>query len=114
MDPRNRTEVDWKCLNCGERSTTIQHWDDNDPVACRECGRVVVIPVLGVCSIPFAMVLGVAFLEWLMPNADILGHDLPFVERCCRCDEPARRLGLCTRHYVMAMNSTSRRGHGHG
>jgi hypothetical protein len=51
-------------------------------------------------GIAIVLVVGVAVLEWVLPDSDLLGGGLD--ETCRRCDESAWRCGLCRDHYELA------------
>jgi hypothetical protein len=57
----------------------------------------------GMFGIAIAIVVGIAVLEWAMPDADVLGHDLRD-EKCRRCEKSAWRCGLCTQCYEHAVD----------
>lgn len=54
-------------------------------------------------GIAAAIVVALAVLEWAMPDADLLGHDLD--EQCRRCDHASYRCGLCSQCYELAVDS---------
>lgn len=67
---------------------------------------------VGLAGIALIMVGVVALAEWLVPDADILGHDLPELKPCARCGRVAYRCNLCEVHYERAITSAASRRRG--